>query len=680
MPEDLRQRLADAASRSGRSLNSELVHRLESSLERETQRDYGARLRRVVHRSVRSTTRGERSMHHRRLRRRLIAVGVLAALVATAAVTAVAVGPSSPQAAPASGELPSLVQRRIEQLRQAVPGVAGMVEEGPASAAEAEFIERAYPDDTISVDEMNTARASFASTSARPFPRSRAKPGAWASVGPSVAVYPFTERRGSFNYVPNEYIAGGRTTSIAISDTCVRDDCKMWITPAGGGIWRTKKALAGQPHWEYLGGPLGINAAGEVAIDPNDPTGNTIYVGTGESNICGSGCVAGVGIYRSTNGGDTWTGPLGKAEFQGKGVGDIIVKPGDPNTIYAGSTTALRGMSSVCCTGVTRPVPGIAKWGLYKSTDGGANWSFIHNGAATTAACTGGLTEFTNAGVCSPRGVRHVRLDPSNPEIVYASSFARGVWRSADGGATWTQIKPSINAAVIQSRASIAVNTLPTGKTRMYVFEGNAGQNPARLFRSDDVASGVPVFTDLTSSSTANSGWAWFGMCDPQCWYDMFVYTPKGHPDVVYVGGDYSYGEIVANKRGVVLSTDAGVSGTDMTFDATDPIHPNGIHPDQHDLVVNPNNPFEFFEAGDGGVIRSNGRFSNVSSWCDSRTLNAQNKERCKQMLSRVPTKLQSLNKGLSTLQFQSLSVSPHECVSCRAVRRTTAPGRTTAA
>jgi hypothetical protein len=610
-------------------------------------------------------------MHRRRTRRRLILAGVVAALATAAGVTAVALGPSSPQAVPAGGEMSAALGQHLAQLRQAVPGNSGMANEGPASAAEAEFMERAFPADTISVDAMNGARASFVATSARPFPRGRARPGTWASVGPSVALYPFTPFRNAFNYVPNEYVAGGRTTSVAISNTCEPGNCKMWITPAGGGVWRTKKALAGQPNWEYLGGPLGINAAGEVTIDPNDPTGNTIWVGTGESNICGSGCVAGVGLYKSTNGGDTWTGPIGQTEFQGKGVGDIVVKPGDPNTIYVSSTTALRGMSSVCCSGVTRPVPGIAKWGLYKSTNGGATWSFIHNGAATTAVCTGDLTEFNNGGVCSPRGVRHVVLDPSNPEIVYASSYARGIWRSADGGATWVQIKPSLNPAVIQTRAAIAVNRLSNGATRMYVYEGNNGTNYSRLFRSDSVATGVPVFTDLSApdppgpvpADPALPGWAWTGNCDPQCWYDVFVYTPKGHPDIVYVGGDYSYGETIANKRGVVLSTDAGMTGTDMTFDATDMLHPNGLHPDQHDIVTNPNNPFQFFEANDGGVMRSNGRFANVSSWCSdpNRGLNPVQKTRCEQMLSRVPEKLISLNKDLATLQFMSLSVSPHD-------------------
>jgi hypothetical protein len=118
----------------------------------------------------------------------------------------------------------------------------------------------------------------------------------------------------------------------------------------------------------------------------------------------------------------------------------------------------------------------------------------------------------------------------------------------------------------------------------------------------------------------------------------------------------------VANKRAVILSTDAGVSGTDMTFDGTDIDHPNGLHPDQHDIVTDPNNPFRFFEANDGGVMRSSGSFVDRSSWCDDprRGLNATQKTRCQQMLSKIPSKLEGINEGLSTLQFMSLSVSPH--------------------
>ena len=171
------------------------------------------------------------------------------------------------------------------------------------------------------------------------------------------------------------------------------------------------------------------------------------------------------------------------------------------------------------------------------------------------------------------------------------------------------------------------------------------------------------MFTDLTSPDPANPGTRPSTSAPGQCWYDAFVYTPKGHPDMVYTGGSYSYGEVIANKRGVVLSMDAGVSGTDMTFDGTDSLHPNGLHPDQHDIVTNPNNPLQFFETNDGGVMRSSGALVNRSSWCTgppNRGLNAVQTARCQQMLSAIPSKLDGINDGLSTLQWIKVTASPH--------------------
>jgi hypothetical protein len=332
--------------------------------------------------------------------------------------------------------------------------------------------------------------------------------------------------------------------------------------------------------------------------------------------------------------------------------------------MYASSTFALHGMSSVCCSGITRPViPGAKMWGVYKSTNGGSTWTYIHGGSANAADCENADPALVaaNSTPCTPRGVRQVVLDPSNPDIVYSTSYARGVWRSNDGGATWTQIKPSLNSSITTTLPWIAVTTLGNGDTRAYVSEGhtNFGGEYSRVFRSDSVATGSPVWTDLTSANPADSRWGTFNFCTGQCWYDNFVYTPAGHPDIVYVGGSYSYGEPYANHRGVVMSTDAGQTWYDQTADGTDPVHPNALHPDQHVIVTNPTNPYQFFEGNDGGVMRSTGQFTDVSSWCDSRGLNAVRLARCHQMLSQVPTLLTGMNKGLTTLQFQSLSVSP---------------------
>ena len=233
-------------------------------------------------------------------------------------------------------EMPTALAAHLEDLAKTSPGNEGLergrpVERGGERVPRARAIRRTRSRSS----RWQGVRAAVAAAKGRPFPSGKGRKGTWVSIGPSEALYPFEPFRNSFNYVPNAYVAGGRTTSIALAASCKPGDCRAYITPAGGGVWRTKNALTGEPHWEYLGGPLGINAAGSVYLDPNDASGNTVYVGTGEANICGSGCVAGTGLYKSTNGGDSWT-LLGGSTFDGLGIGAIVVKPGSPNTIYAG--------------------------------------------------------------------------------------------------------------------------------------------------------------------------------------------------------------------------------------------------------------------------------------------------------------------------------------------------------
>src|SRR4029077_9136754 len=240
----------------------------------------------------------------------------------------------------------------------------------------------------------------------------------------------------------------------------------------------------------------------------------------------------------------------GGSVLNGRGTGSLAIDPRNSNVMYLSTVRAISGMSSVCCSGVERIViPGAAPWGVYKSTDGGQTWTYIHAGAATLAGCGDVATMATNGTPCTPGGTRQVVLDPTNPDIRYASSYARGVWRSSDAGATWTQIKTSLDATVTTTLPWVAVTTLANGDTRMYISEGNVGVEYSRVFRSDMVESGSPVWTDLTSADITDSRWGSFNFCGAQCWYDNFVYTPKGFPDIVYVGGSYGYGENIANHR-----------------------------------------------------------------------------------------------------------------------------------
>ena len=547
---------------------------------------------------------------------------------------------------------------RLERLRQTIPGNGGEMQEGPAFADEEAFLQRAYPDKDIPAGRRSLARGGFHRVRGRGHGFGHRRPGDWFQIGPSSAIYQKTDFR--LTYVPNRYVASGRVTAMAIGSHCRRDHCRVYVAAAGGGVWRTDEALDHRPSWKFLTGSVGINAIGSIVVDPSDS--RKIWIGTGEANASGDSA-AGVGLYRSSDGGHTLVGPLGVASFNNRSIGSIAVDPSNPNVVYVATTRGVRGVSSVT-GGAISLVPGAPAWGLYKSTDRGATFTFIHNGSADASACTDPVVVATGTTPCSLRGVRRVAVDPLNPNIVYAGSYGRGVWRSNDGGATWTQINPSLNAADPNMRPEIAVTLLPNGKTRMYVGEGTSGSPTSRLFRSDDVATlPAPVFTNLTSPDPTQPGFGSFNYCSGQCWYDNLVATPPGHPDIVYLGGSYQYSEdlVTSNGRALVLSTDAGQTWTDMTKDATDDLHPNGLHPDHHALVVNPHDPYQFFSGSDGGVMRSSGDFADVSARCDTRGLSDPLLSRCRQLLSRVPERLHSMNRGLSTLQFQSLSVSPFD-------------------
>src|SRR6185369_5093438 len=112
-----------------------------------------------------------------------------------------------------------------------------------------------------------------------------------------------------------------------------------------------------------------------------------------------------------------------------------------------------------------------------------------------------------------------------------------------------------------------------------------------------------------------------------------------------------------SNGRAWLLSTNGGAAFSDLTQDG-DPNHAEGMHPDEHAIVTVPGNPLQFITGSDGGVVRSDGNFADISAKCDTRGMNAANTAYCKSLLNRVPNQLVNMNNGLSTLQFQSLSAS----------------------
>ena len=615
-----------------------------------------------------------------------------------------------PAAAPAASsnvakQLPSPIAKspsRAALKQQAEFGVGSRDEasddtgagEDPSAAAAEDYQNRAYPAPYIPQQLTINAQQGWAAIKARGIGQGKNQPGTWTLAGPSTANFPDI-----LTFSGAAYTTSGRITALAISPSCSTNGCTLWAAAAGGGVWRTDNALSGNgASWTFVSGSFATNAIGTLTYDA---ASNTLYAGTGEANASADS-EAGFGIYKSTDGGNTWTQlaaitsvPAGTVDcgavfgppfgmmtapayngpaFNGRSISSIVV---NGSTIYVGSTRGVRGVSSVLSGGAVTLAPGLPPYGLWKSTDGGATFTLLNTQTICLNPTLPNSAGIIQSSFGSTRGVNHIELDPSTSSTIYAAAFPQnnappvntggGVWRSADSGATWTQILAALNPAFNTDRAQFSVTKLPTGNTRMYVGDGNQGVPAARFYRSDNVATGSPVFTDLTTTQNIN-------YCTGQCWYDNFVVSPAGFPDTVYLGGSFQYSEYgnVSDARGVLYSTDAGVSFTDMTWDATtnptpagsccqpNPVAPNGIHPDQHALVVSPTNPGLFFEGSDGGLMRSSGSFSDISSQCTTyRGLSGANLALCQQLLSRVPSLLFNLNKGLSTLQFQSLSVAP---------------------
>ena len=512
---------------------------------------------------------------------------------------------------------------------------AGIANEGPGSTLEAQQeAQRAYPADSIPDGVAASSLSTYNGL------KSKSGKGSWQSIGPNQAKYPALLDQ--FLAGGKEYTASGRVTAMAIGGCKKTEKCSLYLGAAGGGVWVADKATDknGQVNWQYKSASFGTNAIGALLVDPADPTGNTVYAGTGEPNASADS-EAGLGIYKSTDGGDTWTFVPGSDTFRDRAIGALAFDK--DHKLLVGLTSAIRGVSSVSsggaigCNTPTTP-PGCNVRGLYRQT--GATFTRIFTSCRSAA---GG----------NPRGVTDVELDPWNPSTIYLASFQQGVWRSLDNGATWTQIKSALNTAQNTDRAQFALGKLPGGMTRMYVGVGNtsdAGINRARFYRTNDAA-GAAVFTDMTTSQN-------IGYCTAQCWYDNVVYSPVEDPNVVYLSGSFSYGQqnVVNNGRAVLLSTDGGVTWSDMTRDQGDD---GWLHPDQHALVTVPGKPLQWIAGDDGGVLRSNGQYVDGSGKCASYGATGANLAYCQSLLSRIPDQSVPLNKGLPTLQFQSLSVDP---------------------
>jgi hypothetical protein len=543
-------------------------------------------------------------------------------------------------------------------------------------------------------------------------------PDHWTNLGPRT---PNVTGEASQFYDPSTRTGpptqeSGRVTALAVDPACAPGDCRLWVASAGGGIWRTDDALAEKPQWIAPPDDLPTNAFGSLIYDAAH---DTLYAGSGEGNGS-SDSEAGLGLFKSTDGGVTWSLVPGSAPAAtNRAVSAIAVDPTNPDVLYIGTSEARHGASST--TSSRRTPPGAPDLGVYKSTDGGQTFTLEQD--LSTKAPQSPADRAAGADA-TQGGINVLELDPNDTNSVYAAVRGYGVWRSTDAGSTWAQVFHTMNQTDFGTGDGDSIGDRTefdlvdnAGTTRAYlgdasddfVLDGDDATPLPEVYRSDDVAAivGDPTGQDpanlgwatLSNSTNGTNGFAAYGWCqNGQCWYDAFVKVPPGHPDQVWLGGSMNYDELPAyagqpprsNGRAVIRSLNADedqatTTWQDMTTaltsdDAWDPSA--GIHPDLHAIAF-ANDGDTVFIGQDGGIVREDaGADTTVdrSGSCDNRRyvyddavgpepLRAPDLADCHEMLSAIPDGgspgdftapgIVPINDGLADLQFQSLSYNP---------------------
>jgi photosystem II stability/assembly factor-like uncharacterized protein len=248
---------------------------------------------------------------------------------------------------------------------------------------------------------------------------------------------------------------GGRT--VAIDGIADRPNV-FYMAAVNGGIWKTEDAGR---TWVPIFDSQGTGSIGALAIAPSDP--RIVYAGSGEG-LQRPDLAVGDGIYKSTDGGRTWT-HLGLRD--GQQIASIAVDPSEANRLFV----AVLG----------HPYGTNAERGIYRSLDGGASFQRV-------------LFENENAGAFD------VVLDPHDPKIVYATLWAArqapweiggsfeipgsGIFKSTDGGTTWTRLTAGIPARI--GRAEVAVAPSDSNVVYAYADVEAKGDDSGALYRSGD--------------------------------------------------------------------------------------------------------------------------------------------------------------------------------------------------
>jgi photosystem II stability/assembly factor-like uncharacterized protein len=334
--------------------------------------------------------------------------------------------------------------------------------------------------------------------------------------------------------------------------TGVESDPKtLYVTTAGGGLWKTTNHGT---TFRNVFASYGSASTGAVAVAPSNP--DVVWVGTGEpANTRANSW--GDGVYRSNDGGETWTHMGLRDSYL---ISRIVIHPTDPDRVYVAAMGHLWGTN--------------AERGVFRTVDGGRSWEQVLFVNDTT-------------------GAMDIEMDPHDPDVLYAGMWQRfrfgggdmdeagpgsGIFKSTDGGTTWTRLESGLPT---EDMGKIHL-TVATGNSQI-VYAGILTREPREragsqtgLYRSDD------------------AGETWSKVSDPSTgYYYQQVFVDPSDDERVYM-------PVFELRR----SEDGG-----RTWEMVNIRH---VHNDLHGMWIDPTDPDHLVIVGDGGVNIS---FDRGATW-----------------------------------------------------------------
>ncbi|NPV83267.1 MAG: hypothetical protein HPY46_06780 [Candidatus Aminicenantes bacterium] len=330
-------------------------------------------------------------------------------------------------------------------------------------------------------------------------------------------------------------VPGGRTVDLDVVGK------KPWIIYAAvgpSGLWKSENNGF---SWVPVFQREATVSVGAVAVAQSAP--EVVWVGTGESTSRNS-VTLGDGVYRSTDGGKTWKN-MGLKDT--RHISRIIISRGDPNIVYVAAMGHLWGPNS--------------ERGIYKTIDGGESWKKIL---------------YVNENT----GFSDLEMDPENSQVLYAAAYEHrrwpyrmvsggpgsGIYRSTDGGLTWTRLKQDLPEGIM-GRIGLAVARNRPGVVYALIEHQDPG-----IWRSEDYGQTWKRTCDAKTYKNVNN----------RPFYYSHIYVDPNDDRTVYV-----------QSTGLYVSNDMG-----QKFRAIG----QGTHPDHHALWIDPANPLHLIDGNDGGI------------------------------------------------------------------------------